>query len=460
MDYKNDYKLEVGIRIVGLTISAFLLANFVSQDFRDSNMSITTLIIFILCVIQAAYFINFLDNIQQEINGIINNLRHDRLSKPLKLSTREGTYTAQLKKELNRLVHETTKISQNEKSRYNYLMTIVQHAGFSILTFDEKGDVLIFNNAARKAFDRKKLVNIDELKSVSEELVEQLHSLKTGGRALVKIKKEEEVVQLAIYAIELQIEDKPYKLITIQNIRRELEQNELEAWEKLVRVLTHEIMNSVTPISSLTATVAQELEQHRKIISDGGVREKPISAEELEDIYLAIQTIQRRSESLIHFVNDFRSMTHIPKPNLRYIRLCELLSEVNRLLEFDIKETGAELEISCPKEISLNIDAGQIQQVLINLIQNALDAVRDRDEGHVWISVYQDDKEVTHISVRDNGKGIEEEALQKIFIPFFTTKKNGSGIGLSLSKQIVSQHLGTLSVKSQLGFGTEFLIKL
>jgi two-component system nitrogen regulation sensor histidine kinase NtrY len=247
-----------------------------------------------------------------------------------------------------------------------------------------------------------------------------------------------------------------YKLISIQNIQNELEEKEMEAWQNLVRVLTHEIMNSVTPISSLANTVEDEL----KIQLNNDQEIKSISNEDIEDLHLAVQTIKRRSQGLIRFVQDFRNLTHIPKPKIEEIEVKDLLDDMLILLKKEIEANGVIVTIQVdPKNMTLNADKDLIEQVLINLIKNATQAFDEQTNKLVEVTAYFDEKSRPIISVKDNGNGIEEEALQKIFIPFFTTKKNGSGIGLSLSKQIMRQHQGMLGVKSKLDEGTEFFLR-
>ncbi|BDD08188.1 histidine kinase [Fulvitalea axinellae] len=460
MDYNKNrqFKTEVTLRITGLALSIFLLAYLVI----DRQMSITVILVLGLTVIQAIALVGFIDKIQRDISMIFRELREKGFGNAKPYTGDETGLTAELRRDLTNMVIEASGAKEKRQNRYNYLRTIVQHAGIGLITFDDQDKIHIYNNAARKIFKIQRLRTLDELKDISPDMVEQFKNLKTGGRGLVTIEIEDEAIRLAIFVIELEIEGKPFKLVSIQNIRLELEQNEMEAWQKLVQVLTHEIMNSVTPISSLTNTVEQEIRHHLQSVealeeNSGKVMEQ----EDLEDIHMAVQTIHRRSESLIRFVNDFRSMTHIPKPNLQLVDLGELMEQIRMLLAHDISEANIDISVDVvPTPLTAHVDPGQLQQVLINLVQNAIDSLAEVKEPKIWMTAKQDLQGNTFISVKDNGKGIDEEALEKIFIPFFTTKKNGSGIGLSLSQQIIRQHLGSISVKSKIDIGTEFLIKL
>jgi len=233
-----------------------------------------------------------------------------------------------------------------------------------------------------------------------------------------------------------------------------LEEKEMEAWQNLVRVLTHEIMNSVTPISSLANTVEDELKIHLDI-------DKPdLQKEDIEDLHLAVQTIQKRSVGLIRFVQDFRNLTHIPKPKINNLLVKEMIDQIMLLLKTEIKANNIKVNTTVePADLTINADKELIEQVLINLLKNAIQAFEEHTNKLVEINGFINDKNRPVIAVKDNGTGIDEEALLKIFIPFFTTKKSGSGIGLSLSRQIMRQHQGVLAVKSKIDEGTEFELR-
>jgi nitrogen fixation/metabolism regulation signal transduction histidine kinase len=344
-------------------------------------------------------------------------------------------------------------------ANYQYLKNIVQHVGIGLITFKKDGEIQIINTAAKKLFHIDQIENIRELEKLSSELVSIFFELKTGGRSLMKIDFNGDVDQLSIYAIELTLQGELFKLISVQNIRTELEENEMEAWQKLVRVLTHEIMNSVTPISSLANTIECDLEECMQRQPDS--ENLQIEKENLSDMHLGIKTIQRRSDALLRFVSDFRSLTQIPKPILRDVPVKEIFEHVSYLMKQELESNRIRIICSLePEDIVLNIDPELIQQVLINLVKNSVQALLEEDhERLIEMKAYLDEKNNGVIMVRDNGQGIEEEAQTKIFIPFFTTKKKGSGIGLSLSRQIMRQHLGSISVKSKIDEGTEFTLR-
>jgi len=218
-------------------------------------------------------------------------------------------------------------------------------------------------------------------------------------------------------------------------------------------------MNSVTPISSLAAIVEQDLKQLQKDQDQNGN-----GSPEMEDIHLAVSTIHKRSTGLIKFVNDFRNLTRIPDPKFQTHRVKDIFDQIVTLLKFELEKCNVEMKVTIePDTMEIQVDRELMEQVLINLIKNAIQALEMDDENEeriIFFKAVQTESDETVITVKDNGPGIESEALPKIFIPFFTTKKNGSGIGLSLSKQIIRKHHGSLSVKSEINEGTEFTIKI
>ena len=228
----------------------------------------------------------------------------------------------------------------------------------------------------------------------------------------------------------------------------------METWQNLVRVLTHEIMNSVTPISSLAGTIETDLRDHFK-------QETPsLSHEELRDIHLSLQTISKRSEALIRFVKEFRSLSSIPKPKPSVFAARTMLEEICTLPKMELSEKGIEITVDVyPEDLTILADKGMIEQVLINLVKNAIQSFEEQTQRTITLRAFVSDKSRPVILVKDNGAGIDPDALEKIFIPFYTTKKRGSGIGLSLSRQIMRQHQGTLNVKSEIGKGTEFYLR-
>jgi two-component system, NtrC family, nitrogen regulation sensor histidine kinase NtrY len=451
MVYKS-FKFQLFARIVVLLLTMFLFANL----YYTETYFFTKFLVFILLLIQAWYLYSFHEKSNREIVHFLESIHYDDFTNTYP-EKKSGSSRDSLYHEFNEILKKFREIRADKEAQHQYLRTIVQHIGIGIITFDSKGEVQIMNNAAKKLLGVTLIKNIRQVGKNHPNLTTTFFDLKTGGRDLVKITRNEEEIQLAMYAIELSLRGTAFKLISIQNIQSELEEKEMEAWQNLIRVLTHEIMNSVTPISSLAATVETEL--HEFLHNDMDVN--AIRNDQIEDFYLSLKTIHRRSDSLIKFVSDFRNMTRIKLPTLASIEINEVIQHVLMLLRPDMEKHQITVNCSVKPELRAQIDKEQIEQVIINVVKNAVQALEasEKENKMLTITAMPTDSGGVYISVADNGTGIEEEALKKIFIPFFTTKKNGSGIGLSLSKQIMRKHGGNISAKSKIGEGTEFLLK-
>jgi len=444
--------MQLVIRLIILLLTMFLFSNIYGSD----TYFFTKFLVFVLLVIQSWYLYYFLEKSNREVVHFLESIHYDDFTNTYP-ERKPNSSIDLLYHEFNEILKKFREIRAEKEAHHQYLKTIVQHIGIGIVTFDQDGEVQIFNNSARKLLGMKPIKNIRQIAKAFPDLTTSFLELKTGGRDLIKITKDDDEIQLAVYAIELSLRGKQFKLVSLQNIQSELEEKEMEAWQNLIRVLTHEIMNSVTPISSLAATVESELDYFLKEGSDV----KNIESDTVEDFYLSVKTIHNRSESLIKFVSDFRNMTRIKHPNLEETNIEELIEHVLLLLKPDIERNKVSVDVAIQSEAKALMDKEQIEQVLINIVKNGVQALEASDKDFKALTITSNKGETGHvfITVADNGTGIEEEALKKIFIPFFTTKKNGSGIGLSLSKQIMRNHGGNISAKSEIGIGTEFLLK-
>lgn len=309
--------------------------------------------------------------------------------------------------------------------------------------------------AAKKILKRPNLKHIDNLGGISKSLVTTLYELNSGERALVKIHNRDEILQLVISGTEFRLRERNYKLASIQNIQTELEEQELDAWQKLIRVLTHEIMNSVTPIASLASTL-------NDLVSSQGEGEAPerLSEESRSDVVGGLDTIQKRSEGLLHFVEAYRNLTRVPAPDLKIFAVKKLLDRVANLMREEVKRSMVAINVAVqPRDLELTADQELVEQILINILKNAIQALKDRGGAKIDLTSRIDARGRVIIQVTDNGCGIPEELQDKIFIPFFTTKEDGSGVGLSLSRQIVRLHHGSISVTSVPGEETTFTLR-
>jgi two-component system nitrogen regulation sensor histidine kinase NtrY len=343
-------------------------------------------------------------------------------------------------------------LRQDREEHFRYLHTVVQHIGIGLIAFDEKGEVQLINNAARRLFHTATLKNIDRLAAFSADLVARLREAQSGRQQLVTVRNTNDVLQLSLYTTRLHLRQRHITLASFQNISNELNAREMDAWQNLIRVLTHEIRNSLTPISSLAATVEEMLNQPTPSMVQP-------SGDSDTDIREALGTIRGRCDGLLNFVDSYRRLTRLPKPTFQPFRVSDLLHNTVQLVMPDIASRHILLQCSIePESLELIADRQLVEQVLLNLLGNAVDALADQPNAAITMMAFGTADGRVAISVTDNGPGIVPDALEQIFVPFYTTKKGGSGIGLSLSRQIMRLHRGTLTVRSAPDAQTTFTL--
>jgi nitrogen fixation/metabolism regulation signal transduction histidine kinase len=448
MDYKFNWHSPIVTRVAILLATTFA---FVYAFEDDGNVSaLIKLGLGAAIAFQVIQLVKLVERQAQTVSPL-TGLRFDETTFTFKSDVTDAT----VQREVDELNQKLARFRQGRKERDSenqFFKNIVQHVSIGLLTFTRDGRVQMINAAARRLLRIEQAETLQDIRQVSEPLVEAFERLKTGGRELVRLKDDDETIQLAVFAIELTLRGDEVKLISMNNIQSELEEKEMEAWQNLVRVLTHEIMNSVTPISSLAGIVEEEIGKKKNKLQG-------IPHADLDDMHLSLQTISKRSEGLIRFVKEFRNLTHVAKPRLAEVPVKPLLEELAMLHKKELTDMQVKLIVRvAPEQLVVSADKAMLEQVLINLVKNAIQAFGEKTDREIVLVGFEEDGRPV-ITVKDNGVGIEAEALEKIFIPFYSTKKTGSGIGLSLSKQIMRQHGGRISVKSEPGTGTEFTLR-
>lgn len=417
----------------------------------------TIIIIGTLIVYQTYALIRYVEKTNLELTRFLEAVRNEDFTQSF-TGAGLGSSFNQLRVAYNEVLNVLQQARSEREEHYRYLQTVVQHVGVGLICFQPDGEVELINTAAQRLLKIVRLRNINELESFSKDLVDTMLRLKAGEKAMVKVEHSGETLYLAIYATELRMRSNKFTLVSIQNIQSELEEKEMEAWQNLVRVLTHEIMNSITPISSLASTANDLL----KPAADSGAQNlgEKVKPGTIRDIQEAVQTIEKRSEGLLHFVDNYRKITRIPKPNFQIVPVAELFERVQNLLRAQMDEANIEFSIYMEQEtLELTADPELVEQVLINLLLNAIQALESQADARIELIAKMDGSGRPLIQVKDNGPGILEEVQEKIFIPFFTTKQEGSGIGLSLARQIMRLHRGTISVQSRPDVETVFTLR-
>ena len=438
------------IRVIILVILIALSGMLVVWAFSREGLMVARFTFALVWILLVAGLIFYVTKTNRTLGTFLESLRY---LDAVRTHKGKGKSFEDLDRLYNEIIGIIRKVEVDRETDRQYFRGIIDHAGAGILTFNESGDIEIINAAFKKLLGIKILQNISALQAVSPQLPELLQKMKPGYQKLLRISVNNETVGLSLKAAEFRLQGKRIRLISVQNIQHELEDEEVDAWQKLIRVLTHEIMNSVTPVNSLTNTIIRMFE-------DEG---RPKSVGELDETILknaleGLHSIEKRNRGLIGFVQSYRSLTRIQKPSFAEVSVTDLFERISTLTGHELEARGIRLSISDRgNEIRMVADEKLVEQVLINLINNAMQALDGVSNPEIRLTARIDHDDV-FIAVHDNGPGIPEEVTGNIFIPFFTTKKEGSGIGLSLSRQIMRIHDGSITVLSRPG-DTEFLLK-
>ncbi len=445
------FSINVFLRTAYLCLTIFILFYLLTE----TNLIATTFIVVILIIVQIFSLIQFIQKTNKEIAKFFSSIKYSDFSQSFR-SNIKGSSFEELSNAFSEVIEEFRKTRTEKEEHFHYLQTIVQHVGIGLMTFKLDGEVELINTAAKRLLKIHGLKNISELSAISKPLVDSLRCIKTGDKILIKIAYSSELLQLSISAAEFKLKENHYTLVSISNIQNELEEREMEAWQNLIRVLTHEIMNSVTPVISLSSTAGLLLDN----IDDKVKNSEPLSADSLDDVKTALNTIQKRSKGLLHFVDDYRNLTRVPSPNFEVIKISSLFERLQKLFDDQLKEKQISFSFSVePSDLEVVADQDLIEQVIINLILNSISALSNTASPAINLISKIDSRGGIIMQVIDNGHGIPEELYEKIFIPFFTTRKEGSGIGLSLSRQIMRIHKGGITVKSIPGTETIFSLR-
>ncbi len=449
MTFKN-FRLNIIIRVLLLAASVFLFFYFLGTEYRVIVFLTGLLVI----VLEVYSMIRLVDRTNRDLANFLESIRFSDFTRSFRIDGMGSSFD-DLNRAFNDVIRDFQEVRSEKEEHFHYLQSIVQNIDVSIIVYRKDGTVEMINKAAKKLFQVYGLRNVNGLRKVSGELVDTLLNIQPGENTLVKVRDEDDILQLAVYATEFKVKGKLIILATINNIQNVLEEQETEAWQKLIRVLTHEIMNSITPIASLSSTLELML---KGIAEEGDIR-RDMDMDTVLEIQSALQTINKRSTGLLHFVNTYRNLTRIPKPNFRIFRVAELFRNIELLMEEELSEKKVDFVIRVdPQDMELSADEQLIEQVLINLMRNSLHALENRRDGRIELKAFVNKRGRVTMQVSDNGKGILPDVLDKIFIPFFTTKPSGSGIGLSLSRQILRLHNGTMSAQSVPGKETIFTL--
>jgi two-component system nitrogen regulation sensor histidine kinase NtrY len=450
------FTLQVSIRIVLILLFCLLFAYVLINNYWFSTFAVG-----VILILQVTNLIRYVNNTNYSLVKFLDALKNEDFSVYFSPS-KKGDSFVKMYDDFNLIIKLFKQNKIEKEAQFKYFQYILEHVNLGIVSIKKEdlfglhseSEMLFLNKAACDILKQPQHKYWHRLANNIPWFVDEIKKIADGGKTLVDFGDENERKQLSLEVIEIQLLNVPYLIITFQDIRSEIEQKEIEAWHNVIKILAHEMLNSFTPVSSLASTMKAMTENEKGEL----LTLDQMDAEDVHDINMAASTIKKRSEGLLEFVKDYRTISNVPIPILTLINVKQFLASIELLMKPSIENANVALKIlPIPANAKINADSKLIEQVLINLINNSIHALKGRDVPVIKVGCIVE-PEKTVIVITDNGMGIEEKIMNQIFIPFYTTKKHGSGIGLSLSKNILKKHGGNLLVNSEVGKYTTFTL--
>jgi nitrogen fixation/metabolism regulation signal transduction histidine kinase len=448
----NKYTLRISFRLVLIFMAMLALALVIGQQARLFTVLGVSLIL-IAFIVELFRTITRTNSI---VESLLDSIRYGDYNKTIQ-NKAAGLGFEGLADSAQAIVQAIASARIEKETQFQYLHTILEHIHTGVLTINEAHEPEMINPLALNTLGlyNTKKPSWAEIEKRTPLFTRAVESMGESGRQMIRLSTTPTGKQLLVLVNTVKIGGAPIKIITFQDIEPEIEQKEMESWQTISRIMAHEIMNSLTPLSSLTETGIMLLESEGKA-KDAAL----ISQKTIDNLYTALLTISSRNRALTEFIGSYRQLSRLPLPEKKEVHVVEILEELRELYEIPCKEKGIACSINHgPENLRIMVDDAQIKQVLINLIKNATEAMNKVQDPEIGISV----KRILHqvsIEIYNSGPAIPPEVLEKIFVPFYSTKPEGSGIGLSLSRQIVSNHGGQIAVESEEGKGTTFKVLL
>ncbi len=365
-----------------------------------------------------------------------------------------GSGFASLGRTFTAIIDEMRQRRTDQESEMRHLKALIEHIPVPLMTVHADDAITLQNNAARRLFGATHVTRVSDLGQFGPGFARAVDEAIPGDRELVTFTVEGAEYQLTLAATEIIIEGDRERLISLQDIQSEIDATQAEAWQDLVRVLTHEIMNSITPVTSLAQTAAELVDD---VVRETGP-ESPI-AEELEDVQSAVSTVARRSDSLMQFIDSYRQISRLAPPEKKRVALTDLFETVTSLAEAEWNDPNVTLSSKVePSGLYVNADRDLLEPVLLNLLRNAWQATKGTDDPAIELRGRLNRRGNTVIEIEDNGHGVPDEIATKIFVPFFTTREGGSGVGLALARQVMIAHGGFIRLGQKGSGGATFTL--
>lgn len=442
----NKFYIKLFILIIFISV----FGAFTLWSFNNNELYLSRYIICVLWIISIVFFFKHIRNVTIVIKEFISNVKE---GDSMFIPSSKNAFGKEFTDLMLFLNNKIKNIKIEKEEQYHLFTNAVNQSGSGIIVFDKSGNVELINKSATKMFNLSNLKNIKDLSFANPDFPNKLDSEKETS-FIVSIQVNNQLYKIAVHTNQFILRGKKLKVASFQNISNELDKEELEAWKKLMHVITHEIMNSVTPMKTLSYSlfdIYKSGEDAKKL--------KDLSEQDVEDTFMGLKAINNRVHGLMQFVDSYRKLYKIPEPIFENFTISDTIDEISTLFKETIIEKNINLEISGNKDLILFADKNLITQVLINLVKNAIDAINNIPEPQIQISIISNINE-NIITITDNGTGISKTNLNDIFIPFFTTKEKGTGIGLYYSKMIIFMHKGKIKVQSEVNIGTSFSIFL
>lgn len=442
MIYRN-FNIRIIIRLIFIIATSIWFA----LEIDNPQKAYTKFFIFSLIVIQCVFLVLYFNKINKEILRFLKLLKSDdslyRFSSDLK-----GNFT-----ELARILNNTADLLENtrieKEKQYHFLQFVIEQINVGLLAYDNDGNVQFSNNTLSDLLKIKWIKRISDIEELDKRLYKIIRQSKPEDLFQHKLRIDGALQQLLIQKKQFKFNNETINLLSIQNISAELDQKELESWQKLIRVLTHEIMNSIAPITNLTYSIRRSLTEN----IDPEILQKEVIKEAIEDTNI----IENRSSSLMQFVENYRKLTKLGKTSFNKVNIKQIIENAINIFKESLKTKGIKLELKIDESLEIVGDEKLLEQAIINLVKNAMEAISDIDKPKISIFAEARGDNVV-VTIQDNGLGIEPDKIEDIFVPFYTSKANGTGIGLSLVKQIINLHKGLITVSSNVNKGTVFKI--
>lgn len=418
--------------------------------YQKPQFPVTSSLLLVLLVAESLFLIYYLNRIRRDLLRLINALRHEDPTLQFKKGA-EDPYFSEIHHGFNEIIRNFRLIRLDKETEHQFFKATVDHIQFGIIAFNEKGEIEMVNEAFLKLFQTERISHLDSLSKTVVDLPDLFKQLSHQKESLQQVMIKGSQHHLIFLASKFKLQQQEITLISVRDISREIDQHELEAWQKLMRVLRHEILNSLSPIKLLVTNLKEILQPDGKMIPLADLTES-----EIDDMKTGLDTIHRRATGLSNFLDAYSNLYRVPDLKLKPVKVIGLFEKVTLLFkeQFSDKENSHSIQCEDP-EFTIDMDERLVEQVLINLVKNSLEATKPHQEPSIKLFSEMDDSNPV-IGVKDNGAGIAPEQMDSIFIPFYSTKEGGSGIGLSFSQHIMRLHQGQMRVHTAPGAGSEF----